>query len=149
MEVIQMKKAIILTCLAMLAAAMYFASPDEDKGKAEMERLGAKLQFGEGKMAGKVVGVDLSNTQVTDGDLRYLLHFKDLQQLDLRQTKVGDPGTQYLGFLKDLVTLNMFKTNLGDAGLARLKNLKDLETLMIGGTKVTDGGLKSLERLSR
>ena len=144
-----MKKVIILTCLVILTATMAFATPDEDKGKAEMERLGAKLQLGEGKLAGKVVGVELSNTEVTDGDLRHLLNFKDLKHLDLRLTKVGDPGTQYLGFLKDLQTLNMFRTELSDAGLKRLNGLKNLETLLIGGTKVTDEGLTNLEKLSK
>ncbi|MEO8574116.1 MAG: hypothetical protein ABI481_09110 [Pyrinomonadaceae bacterium] len=144
-----MKKAFIFISLIILTTAFTAFAAAEDEGKKMVEQLGGKLQYGEGQYAKNVIGVDLSKTSVTDGDLRHLLDFKKLQQLDLRLTKVGDPGTQYLGFLKNLRSLNMFKTDLGDAGLSRLKNLKDLETLLIGGTKVTDDGLKNLERLSK
>ena len=145
-----MKKALIFACLLVCTAAMSVSAAwDEEKGKTAIESLGGKLQWGEGKFAKNVVSVDLSKTAVTDGDMRNLLNFKQLQHLDVRGTKVGDGGTQYIGFLKNLRTLNMFKTDLGDAGLERLKNLKDLETLLIGGTKVTDEGLKSVEKLSK
>lgn len=145
-----MKKALILGCLLICTAAMTVSAAwDEEKGKTAIESLGGKLQWGEGKLAKNVVSVNLSNTAVTDGDLRHLLNFKQLQHLDLRGTKVGDGGTQYIGFLKNLRMLNMFKTNLGDAGLERLKNLKDLETLLVGGTKITDEGLKSIEKFSK
>jgi hypothetical protein len=145
-----MKRAVIFLCLVLLTTTISASAAwDEEKGKTAVEQLGGKLQYGEGKDAKNIIGVDLSSTPVTDGDLRHLLHFRKLQHLDLRLTKVGDAGTQYLGFLKGLRSLNMFRTNLGDAGLERLKDLKDLETLLIGGTRVTDEGLKSLERLSR
>ena len=145
-----MKRALIFVCLFVLTTAVSASAAwDEEKGRSAIEQIGGKLQYGEGKYAKNVVGVDLSKTSVTDGDLRHMLHFKQLQNLDLRLTKVGDPGTQYLGFLKNLRTLNMFKTNLGDAGLERLRNLKNLETFLIGGTKVTDAGLKNLENLSK
>jgi hypothetical protein len=144
-----MKRAFIFVCLIMLATAFTTFAASEEQSRKIVEQLGGKLQYGEGQYAKNVIGVDLSNTAVTDGDLRHLIDFKKLQYLDLRLTKVGDPGTQYLGFLKNLRSLNMFKTDLGNAGLERLRNLKDLETLLIGGTKVTDDGLKSLERLSK
>lgn len=135
--------------LVCVAAVTVSAAWDEEKGKAAIEQLGGKLQYGEGKYAKNVIGVDLSNTAVTDGDMRHLLNFKQLQHLDVRLTKIGDGGTQYIGFLKNLKTLNMFRTNLTDAGLERLKNLKDLETLLVGGTKITDEGMKSVEKLSK
>lgn len=145
-----MKKALIFACLLVCTAAMTASAAwDEEKGKTAIEGFGGKLTWGEGKFAKNVIAVDLSESAVTDGDLRHLLNFRQLQNLDLRGTKVGDGGTQYIGFLKNLRTLNMFKTDLGDAGLERLKNLKDLETLLIGGTKVTDEGLKSVEKLSK
>ncbi len=143
-------RALILFCmLVCMAAVTASAAWDEEKGKTAIEQIGGKLQYGEGKLAKNVIGVDLSNTAVTDGDLRHLLNFRELQHLDVRLTKVGDGGTQYIGFLKNLKTLNMFRTGLSDAGLERLKNLKDLETLLVGGTKITDVGLKNVEKLSK
>ena len=145
-----MKKALIFSFLLFLvSAATVLAGWDEEKGKVEIEKLGGKLQWGEGKYAKNVISIDLSNTVVTDGDLRHLLNFKELQHLDVRLTNVGDGGTQYIGFLKKLRTLNMFRTGLTDAGLARLKKLDDLETLLIGGTKVTDEGMKNVENFSK
>lgn len=149
LEVKVMKALIIVCMLVCVTASTVFASWDEEKGKAAVEKLGGKLKYGEGKLAKNVVGVDLSNTTVTDGDLRHLLNFRGLQHLDVRLTQVGDGGTQYIGFLKNLRTLNMFKTQLTDAGLERLKNLKELETLLVGGTKITDVGLKNVEKLSK
>ena len=145
-----MKRALIFACLLILmTAATASARSDEEKGKAAVEALGGKVVYGEGKYTKNVVSVDLSETEVTDGDLRQMLNFKNLQHLDVRLTKVGDPGTQYIGFLKNLRTLNMFRTDLSDAGLERLRKLDNLETLLIGGTKITDKGLKSIEKLSR
>lgn len=145
-----MKKALILVCtLVCVAAVTASAAWDEEKGKAAIQQLGGKLQYGDGKYAKSVIGVDLSNTAVTDGDMRHLLNFKELRHLDVRITKVGDGATQYIGFLKNLKTLNMFRTGLTDAGLERLRNLKGLETLLVGGTKITDEGLKSVEKFSK
>lgn len=145
-----MKKALIFVCLLVCTMAVTASAAwDEEKGKTAIEQLGGKLQWGEGKYAKNVVAVDLSNSAVTDGDLRHLLNFKQLQHLDLRGTKVGDGGTQYIGFMKNLRTLNMFRTELSDAGLARLRSLDELESLLIGGTKVTDEGMKSVEKLSK
>jgi Leucine-rich repeat (LRR) protein len=145
-----MKKALIFACLLVFVSAVTASAGwDEEKGKVAIETLGGKLQWGEGKYAKNVISVDLSDTAVTDGDLRHLLNFKQLQNLDIRGTKVGDGGTQYIGFLKNLRTLNMFRTDLTDAGLARLRELDDLETLLIGGTKVTDEGLKNIESFSK
>lgn len=143
-------KALILICTLICTAAISVSAGwDEEKGKAAIEKIGGKITYGEGKFSKNVVGVDLSETAVTDGDLRHLLNFKELQQLDVRLTKVGDGGTQYIGFLKNLKTLNMFRTGLTDAGLERLRNLKDLETLLVGGTKITDEGLKNIEKFSK
>jgi hypothetical protein len=145
-----MKKALIFACLLIFVSAVTASAGwDEEKGKVEIEKLGGKLKWGEGKYAKNVISIDLSDTAVSDGDLRHLLNFKELQHLDVRGTKVGDGGTQYIGFLKNLKTLNMFRTGLTDAGLARLKKLNDLETLLIGGTKVTDEGMKNVESFSK
>jgi hypothetical protein len=113
------------------------AAWDEETGKSEVEKLGGKLKYGEGKYAKNVVAVDLSNSRVTDGDLRHLLHFRELQHLDVRGTSIGDPGTQYPAFIKNLRTLKVSGTQMTDAGLERLKKLKNLEIFLVDETKIT------------
>lgn len=142
-------KSFILTslvlCLGVVAA---FAN---DKGEAKavdiVKTLGGKIEYGQGTRSGKVVKVDLSGTNVTNGDLRHLIGLKELRDLDLSGTSISD-GTQYIGFMKKLETLDVSGTKVDDNALTKLRGLKNLKSISIAQTTVTDAGLQILGKIS-
>lgn len=65
--------------------------------------------------------LNLSNTQITDFALRYLLEFNHLQILDLEDTYITDEGVQYLERLSSLKQVNMEGTGVTSGRVARFK----------------------------
>src|SRR4051795_5455689 len=57
--------------------------------------------------AGRITGVDLRASWVTDPDLRKLAQFPDLAVLDLSLTRITDQGMQELKNLPGIVELNL------------------------------------------
>jgi internalin A len=105
--------------------------------------------------AGKITGVDLHASWVTDSDLRKLLQLPDLTYLDLSLTRITDQGMQELRTLPGIVELNLrFAEYVTDEGLAALKGWRRLKRLNIHGTKISDttlehiSGITSLEELN-
>ena len=56
--------------------------------------------------AGKITGVDLRASWVTDSDLRKLMLLPDLTYLDLSLTRITDQGMQEIRNLPGIVELN-------------------------------------------
>src|SRR5688500_15578836 len=119
---------------------------EERRAAAEIEKLGGKVEWNSNR---EVVKIDLNNTKITDGDLKHVEKFTELEWLDVRVTAIGDAGAAHLSNLRKLKFLNISRTNLSDKGLASLRGLTELETLFLGTTKVTDEGLKNIERFSK
>ncbi|MEP7365523.1 MAG: hypothetical protein ABI972_19895 [Acidobacteriota bacterium] len=95
--------------------------------------------------AGRVTGVDLRATWVTDTDLRKLLRFPQLTQLDLSLTHITDQGMQELKNAPGIVDLNLrFAEYVTDEGLAAIKNWKKLKRLSVHGTKISDTTLEHI-----
>src|SRR6266700_3513061 len=81
---------------------------------------------------GRITGVDLRGTWVTDSDLRKLNHLPDLNYLDLSLTRITDQGMQEIKGLRGIVELNLtFAEYVTDEGLAAVKDWKKLKRLNI------------------
>src|SRR5688500_3641875 len=89
--------------------------------------------------SGKITGVDLRASWVTDTDLRKLLQLPDLTHLDLSLTRITDQGMQELKRLTGIVDLTLhFAELVTDEGLAAIKDWKKLKRLNVHGTKISD-----------
>lgn len=105
--------------------------------------------------SGKITGVDLRSSWVTDTDLRELLKLSDLSFLDLSLTRITDQGMREIKNLPGIVELNLyFAEHVTDEGLSMIKNWKKLKRLNIRGTKISDttldhlSGITTLESLN-
>lgn len=95
--------------------------------------------------AGRVVGVDLRSSWVTDGDLAQLAALPHLAQLDLSLTRITDHGLQQLKDAPRIEELNLYYAEqITDEGMAAVKNWRHLKRLNLRGTKVTDTTLEHL-----
>jgi Leucine-rich repeat (LRR) protein len=104
---------------------------------------------------GRVTGVDLRASWVTDSDLRKLAAFPHLTHLDLSLTRITDQGMQEIKNLPGIVELNLrFAEYVTDEGLAVVKGWKKLKRLNVHGTKISDttfdhiAGITTLESLN-
>ena len=78
---------------------------------------------------GKVTGVDLRGTWVTDTDLRRLNQLPDLTYLNLSLTHITDQGMQELRNLPAVTELDLyFAEYVTDEGVAAIKGWKKLRT---------------------
>jgi len=96
---------------------------------------------------GRLDGLRLTGTAVTDAGLVYLTGLIGLRDLQLGNTQITDAGLAHLKGLKELRGLLLFNTPITDAGLDHLKSLNSLVLLDLAGTKVTDDGVIELERV--
>jgi hypothetical protein len=85
---------------------------------AALEKLGAKL---ERNGQGKVTGVDLSRSRITDAGLGHLKGLTNLEQLNLNDSRITD------------------------AALVHLKGLTHLRELVISDTQISDTGFNELQ----
>ena len=105
--------------------------------------------------AGRITGVDLRASWVTDTDLRRLAQLPNLTYLDLSLTRITDQGMQELKNLPGIVDLNLYYAEyVTDEGLAAVKGWKKLKRLNVHGAKISDttlehiSGIASLESLN-
>ncbi len=95
--------------------------------------------------AGRITGVDLRSSWVTDSDLSQLAQLPHLAHLDLSLTRITDHGMQQLKNSPGIVELNLYYTEqITDEGMAAVKSWKRLKRLNLRGTKVTDTTLEHL-----
>ena len=80
--------------------AVQKSTPDE--AVAALEKLGAKIERNE---QGDV-GVDLSDTEITDAGLVYLKEMTKLENLELEGTQITDAGLVHLQGLTTLASLS-------------------------------------------
>ena len=98
--------------------------------------------------SGKVVGIDLSSTWVTDADTARLGRLSGLRKLDLSHTKITDVGLEHLRGLNQVVDLNLyFAEYITDSGIAHIKGWTQLKHLNLRGTKVTSRVFDHLQGL--
>ncbi len=99
--------------------------------------------------AGRIIGVDLRASWVTDSDLRRLAELPRLSRLDLSLTRITDHGLQQLKDAPGIVELNLYYAEqITDEGLAAIKGWKKLKRLDLRGTKITDTTLEHLANVT-
>ena len=99
--------------------------------------------------AGRITGVDLRASWVTDTDLRKLSQLPNLNYIDLSLTRITDQGMQELKNLPGIVELNLyFAEYVTDEGLAVVKNWKKLKRLNVHGTKISDTTLEHISGIT-
>ena len=98
---------------------------------------------------GSVDTVVLSETNVTDADLKLLETLNQLDHLYLAATQITDIGLGILKNFHQLHHLNISGTQITDVGLDHLKGLNQLHDLYLCSTQITDAGLKHLHGLSQ
>jgi internalin A len=99
--------------------------------------------------AGKITGVDLRASWVTDTDLRRLMRLPDLTYLDLSLTRITDQGMQEIRSLPGIVELNLhFAEYVTDEGLAAIKGWKRLKRLNVHGAKISDTTLDHISSIA-
>ena len=93
--------------------------------------------------AGRVTGVDLRSSWVTDSDMPLLAQLPHLSYLDLSMTRITDRGLQQLKSAPAIVELNLYYAEqITDEGLAAIKGWKHLKKLNVRGTRITDTTLE-------
>ncbi|MCX6606480.1 MAG: hypothetical protein NTV52_23210 [Acidobacteria bacterium] len=93
--------------------------------------------------AGRVTGVDLRSSWVTDGDMPLLAKLPHLTRLDLSFTRITDRGMQQLKAAPGIVELNLYYAEqITDEGMSAIKGWKRLKRLNVRGTRITDTTLE-------
>lgn len=99
--------------------------------------------------AGRITGVDLRASWITDTDLRALAKLPHLTHLDLSLTRITDQGMQELKNAPNIVELDLrFAEYVTDEGLAAIKGWKKLKRLNVHGTKITDTTLEHISGIT-
>ncbi|MGH9852073.1 MAG: leucine-rich repeat domain-containing protein [Blastocatellia bacterium] len=99
--------------------------------------------------AGRITGVDLRASWVTDSDLPQLAALPYLTHLDLSLTRITDHGLQQLKNAPGIVELNLhYAEQITDEGMAAVKGWKRLKRLNLRGTKITDTTLEHLSKVT-
>jgi Leucine-rich repeat (LRR) protein len=93
--------------------------------------------------------VNVTDTDITDEQLKSVGKLRKLTSLLLGGTAVTDAGLANLRNLGELESLHLQNTKITDAGLAHLVALPKLTILDISGTKVTDAGMKELAKCQK
>jgi len=91
-------------------------------------------------------GLSLCGKQVTDGWIKELAAFEQLEALDLTATQVTDAGLKALAPLTQLKWLYLDRLPVTDVGLKELARFKQLHTLTLFDTKVSRAGVAELRK---
>jgi Leucine-rich repeat (LRR) protein len=98
---------------------------------------------------GRITGVDLRSSWVTDSDLPRLVDLPYLTHLDLSLTRITDHGMQQLKNAPGIVDLNLYYAEqITDEGMAAVRGWKKLKRINLRGTKITDTTLEHLANVT-
>jgi internalin A len=98
---------------------------------------------------GRVTGISLRGTWVSDTDLRKLKQYPDLSVLDLSLTHITDGGMQEIKSLRGITDFSLyFAEYVTDEGVAAIKDWKQLKHLNLHGTKAGDAALEHIAGLT-
>lgn len=98
---------------------------------------------------GEVTGVQLTNTNATNDDLRYLAVVPTVERVWLDGTKITDEGLCHLLACPNIRFLGLNDIPITDHGLAQISRLTELDSISLNGTKITDAGLEHLAKLTK
>lgn len=95
---------------------------------------------------GRVVGVNLRSSWISDFELKQLGTLNSVERLDLSHTRITDIGFKDLKALTNVRDLNLYYAEqVGDAVLTVARGWQNLRRLNLRGTKITDAGVAQLE----
>ncbi|QDV22403.1 leucine-rich repeat domain-containing protein [Aureliella helgolandensis] len=95
----------------------------------------------------KLQWLDLSFTNITDEQLKWLPLLKELNRLSVEGTPVEGSFLKQLNELQALAELDLARCAIDDQKLSQLAGLGALETLWLTLTPVTDAALETLDAL--
>jgi DNA-binding response OmpR family regulator len=90
--------------------------------------------------------IDLTNTSLTDEDLRVLGRLVHLRKLDLRGTQISSRGVRHLRDLQKLEELDLTNTRVDDRVLEYVRALTGLRELGLIGTDVSTEAIRNLQQ---
>jgi internalin A len=132
--------------LLFLLAATLLAQSNTGPDMKWIEDVGGKVIQ---DAAGRVTGLDLRGSWVTDTDLRSVAKLPHLAYLDLSLTRVTDQGMQELKNAPGIVELNLrYAESITDEGMAALKGWKKLKRLDARGAKISDATLEHISGIA-
>jgi internalin A len=129
--------------IVLLCALPAFAATNLKTGGSQwVENVGGSVAR---DAQGRITGVNLRGTWVSDADLRQITELPDITSLDLSLTHITDQGMQEIKGLQKVEDLNLYFTEyVTDEGIAAIKDWKHLKRLNLHGTKVGDTGLEHI-----
>jgi Leucine-rich repeat (LRR) protein len=128
-------------CLFVIAGGTLLATDSADW----ITRIGGKLDR---DASGKIVGVNLRGTWVSDADMLSLAALPDLETLDLSHTRITDEGMLRLKAAPKIKDLNLFYAEwITDQGLTAIREWKHLKRLNVRGTRISDGTLEVVSHI--
>lgn len=89
--------------------------------------------------------VDLSDTQITDSELRWISQLGALEELDLSRTEITGVGLKFCTNHRVLDVLNLANSDVKDQFLGFIP--RSVRHLNLSGTQVTDSGIQHLVQL--
>jgi Leucine-rich repeat (LRR) protein len=132
--------------LTFLLAGTLFAQSNATTDLKWVENIGGKVIR---DAAGRVTGLDLRGSWVTDTDLRAVAKLPNLAYLDLSLTRITDQGMQELKNAAGIVELNLhYAESVTDEGLAAVKGWKKLKRLNARGAKISDATLEHISGIA-
>jgi hypothetical protein len=143
-----MKKTLSSALLLLCATALFGASSKTSEEDVQwITDLGGSVTR---NAQGKVAGVTLRGTWVSDTDLHRLTQYPDLSSLDLSLTHITDEGMQEIKTLSGITDFSLyFAQYVTDEGVAAIKDWKKLKRLNLQGTKAGDSALEHIAGLTQ
>jgi Leucine-rich repeat (LRR) protein len=131
-----------MRCFNFFFAVTLLAQSNSAPDLKWVEDVGGKVMR---DAAGRVTGLDLRGSWVTDTDLRNVPQLPHLAYLDLSLTRITDQGMQELKNAPGIVELNLhYAESVTDEGMAALKGWKKLKRLNARGAKISDATLEHI-----
>ncbi|MDO5980762.1 c-type cytochrome domain-containing protein [Flavivirga spongiicola] len=94
----------------------------------------------------QLIWLNMSNSNVTDGNLEKIGRLENLIKLNLSGNKISDNGLVHLEKLKNLESLNLFNTEVSIGLLAVIPKLTHLRTLYLSESNATNEIVSELQK---
>jgi hypothetical protein len=107
---------------------MNYEPPLPEEANQMLARLGSQIEYTANEPHGLV---NLTNSEVTNEDLRHLVFYPGFEALLLDYTNISDAGLDFIGEMRNLERVGLYDSLVSDDGLKPLLKLSKLEKLNI------------------
>jgi hypothetical protein len=114
--------------------------------EVDLTRRGSDVDLAHVGNLGRLEGLVLIDSSVTDSGLAHLRRSTTLKSLFLAGTRTSDSGLAHLKGLTRLEALSLMDTAVTDAGLAHLNGLSALKQINASDGQFTDSGVRELRK---